>query len=191
MSLPYRPVVVHTSWRGRLVQAVASIVLVGVGIIGFSAAGEFRWVPAAFVTIGVIVFVIQLIDFPLVTVFDEQGIERRCLLRRNRLAWDDVETVARPGRATSRGSAAFRRLTGGDSTPTSSMGLVAEVGEKRRRHLLTDRIESQAEFDELARVMHEWAPMTMRASRPAEGVSPSFLYKRRRGTPDALPVDRL
>ncbi len=190
-----RPVVLHTSWRGRLQQAVAPLILFGIAAAGFVRAGEPRPVPVVLATIGTVILVIQLFDFPVVTVFGPDGVERRCLLRRQMLLWDDVASIARPGSiesATAVNSEPGRSPAGRQRRRSSRQGLVAEVGERRRRHLLTDHIEGVAEYDAVERGLREWSPMTpMRASRPAEGVAPTFLYKRRRGTPDALPVDRL
>ncbi len=187
-----RPVVLHTSWRGRLQQLIAPLILFGVAAAGFARAGEPRPIPVVLSAIGSVLLVIQLLDFPVVSVFGPTGIERRCVLRRVHLPWDDIVAIARPGTIVGGGSARVRSFVGAEPGTVSNQGLVAEVGDRRRRHLLADHIEGQAEYDAIERGLREWSPITpLRASRPGASVAPTFVYKRRRGVPDSLPVDRL
>ena len=187
-----RPVVLHTTWHGRLQQAGAPLILLGVAAAGFVRAGEARPVPLVLAVVGAAVLVTQLLDFPIVTVFGADGVQRRCVLRRQVLSWDDIGAIARPGTILGGGSARLRSFAGAEGPTATRQGLVAEVGERRRRYLLTDHVEGRAEYDAIERGLRIWSPSTpLRASRPPEGTAPTFVYKRRRGVPDSLPVDRL
>ncbi|HLF42418.1 MAG TPA: hypothetical protein VJA46_02690 [Acidimicrobiia bacterium] len=62
--------------------------------------------------------------------------------------------------------------------PRTFGGLVAVVG--RRRYLLVNQVEGPGEYDELAAAVKKWSAATLlRAARPPESASPSYLYRRR------------
>ncbi len=178
--------VLHTTWRGRLLFLTAPLVLLGLGGYGI-VFGGFQIFNSILAVIGLLLLAASLLDFPLYSVVGPEGVERRCLLRRERRAWSELRTIARPA---NRGIAS--RVRSGLGTGNSS-GLVAEIG--ARPSLLTDRIESPAEFDALENAMAQWVPgMVLRASRPTDGTAPTWLYKRRlgdgEGLIDALHVER-
>ena len=177
-----KPVVLHSSWRSRLLIALGPAFLLAWG--GFGAlGGGLRVINGVILFLGIVMAVVAAFDFPLRSVFGPDGIERQCLARTDRLAWDEIRSVARPAQ-----QGVGSRLRSAMKISKSS-GLVAERG--KVPHMLVDRVESQAEFDAIQRGISAWQPgMLMRASRPVETIPPTWLHKRRRGSGDGL-VDEL
>ena len=60
-------------------------------------------------------------------------------------------------------------------------GLTAVVG--RRRYLLTDHVESAAEYDHLEVLLDPHDLLTDRLHRPGEDTPPTWLYRRRHHRP--------
>lgn len=93
-------------------------------------------------------------DMPISTSFDREGIERRCPLRRQRIAWDHIDRIGR----TRPLFALWRRRAKG--------GLVAVRGQ--RQYLLADRRERDGELDRLitasglSRDDYRWAGVAQR-----------------------------
>lgn len=125
--------VVGTISGGVIAVAIAIGLLVSQGI-------TVGTVIVALIAVGLVAVV--LFDVPLSATFDQRGIERRALLRRQFIAW---ERVRRLGRMRSGIVRTLRSEVKG--------GLVAEVG--GRSYVLVDRTESPLEFDELRRVLGE------------------------------------
>lgn len=177
-----KPVVLHSSWRSRIAVALGPLFLLVWGGFGV-AGGGLQIFNGLLVFLGLVLAGVAAFDFPLRSVFGPDGIERQCLARNDRLAWADIRSVARPAQ-----QGIGSRIRAAAKAPKSS-GLVAERG--KVPHLLVDRIESQAEFDAIKRGISAWQPgMVMRASRPVDGIAPTWLHKRRRGSGDGL-VDEL
>ena len=171
-------VVLHTSWRGRVLFVTAPLLLAGLGLYGI-VAGGFQVFNTLLFIIGCLLLAAALFDFPLYTTIGTDGVVRRCLVRTDRLGWDQVTAIARPA---SRG--ALGGLKNGLGI-TNSTGLVVEIG--KRPAMLVDRIESPAEFDAVKNGLDQWVPgMILRASRPADGTAPTWLYKRRLGGGEGL-----
>lgn len=174
----HQSVVLHTSWRGRVLYGTAPLVLTGFGLYGVIVGG-FQVFNTVLLVIGVLLIAASLFDFPIHTTIGPDGIERRCLGRTDRLGWHQVTTIARPARG-----GISKRVRDGLGVPNST-GLVAEI--ETRPSMLIDRIESPAEFDAVQRGLATWCPtMVMRASRPADGIAPTWMYKRRVGAGDGL-----
>jgi hypothetical protein len=174
-----RPLVLHGSWRGRIFAAVSPVLLCSLGTFGLVLGGWHLW-PLSLLVVGVVLAAVVVFDYPLWVVIAEAGIERRCLLRSQRLVWDEMTMLARPAY-----SGWLRGLGRGPST-----GLVAEIG--RRRYLLTDRMESRAEYETLLRLIGIWARGTrVEATLPPDDSPPTWLYKRRRGPNEGGLVDQL
>ena len=162
-----------------MVAAFSPALLTTLGGVGL-ALGGFRWWPLTLLTVGLGLAAVVVVDYPIQVVFGPEGIDRRCLGRTERLAWDEVTRVVRPAYASLLG----RFRLGRDST-----GLVAE--RRGRRYLLTDKMESRAENEALLDGLFVWAPGTpVEATRPPDSTPPTWLYKRRRGDGDGL-VDEL
>jgi hypothetical protein len=172
---PVEPVVVHSSIRGLIAAVVSPAVLIALG--GAASSGGLRVLPVATLTLGVVLAVGVAVDFPRRTHFDAAGMTRVCALRRQRLAWEDTVAIERaPPTSIDR----VRNLTDRRDDPMISGGLVAR-GPGRKRWLLTDRVESQAEFDAVVAILRARNGATVvRAERPPSGAAPTDLYRRRR-----------
>lgn len=164
-------------------NAVAPTILLALAGIGFASGGRF--VPGAIGFVGLLLALVALFDYPVTVLFGPEGVERRCLLRRVSLSWDEVGAIGRPrktqDRSLQRLGGLAGRVTHGESTLGSpSSGLVAEVN--RRPHLLTDRIESTQEFEALRAGLVVWGSgVAIRASEPAAEIAATFSYKKRAG----------
>jgi hypothetical protein len=176
---PVEPVVVHSSIRGLVAAVVSPAVLIALG--GAASAGGLRTVPVAMLTLGIVLAVGVAVDFPRRTRFDETGMTRMCALRVQHLAWEDTVAIERaPATSIDR----VRNLTDRKDDPMISGGLVAR-GPGKKRWLLTDRVESQAEYDAVAAILRARDGATvLRAVRPPAGAAPTDLYRRRRRAKD-------
>ena len=162
----------HSSWRGLVASYLGASILfaAGVAAVVSSSGATGAWIV---VGIGALLVVGVTFDVPISTEFDREGVTRRPLLRRHRLAWDDVGqlTRARPGIA-----AAARNLNPG--------GLTAKVG--RRRYLLVDQCESRAEFDALVEMLADASDVDIGVDdllAPPQGIDPTWTYRRKRWQP--------
>lgn len=174
---PLGSLVLHSSWRGRLSALLTPTLVLGFGGIGIGGVGVRLW-PLLVLGLGAVLLIVVLVDYPFCAVFGRECVERRCLVRTERLAWSRIGLLGRPAY-----SGRFGRLG------RSTTGLVAAVG--RRRYLLTDRMESRAEHQALLRLMGEWATETpVEASLPPDDWPPTWLYKKRRGPSDSL-IDQI
>lgn len=173
-------VVLHTSWRGRFAALLAPAILLTLGGYG-AAVGGLRLVNGLLLAAGAVLFIIVALDYPLTARLGPDGIERHCLLRTERLGWGKVRAIARPGARQRIAGFSRSHLDDGEQRTAGRSGLVAEVG--KRPYLLVDKVESRAEHEALARGLRAWAPgLAFRASVPAEGVAPTWLYKRRQNS---------
>lgn len=189
LPAPFRPagperVVVHTSLRGLLAAAVTPVALIALGAAALASGGS-RAVPSLLLAGGLVLAVVVLADYPRRSEFDLTGITRVCWLRRQHIPWDRVVAIerSRPSTTSHARNLADRRSS---SERVVSGGLVGR-GAKRRRWLLTDRVESREEHRQLTALLERVArPVVMRAPTPHEGAPPTDLYRRRRNrTPEA------
>jgi hypothetical protein len=158
--------------------AASPLLVLSFGGVGVGGAGLRAW-PLGILVIGGLLLGVVLYDYPMWVVFTPAGIERRCLLRTERIRWERVAGLVRPAY-----KGRFRSLV------RTSTGLAAEVG--RRRYLLTDRMESRAEYEALLRALGAWSRGTpVEASMPPDDWPPTWLYKRRRGAASTSLVDWL
>lgn len=166
-------VVVHTSLRGLAAATVAPTALITLGVAALQDG--FRWLPASILLAGCVLAVGVLLDFPRHTRFTPVGIVRRCALRAHHIPWAEDITIERaPATTVDR----VRSLKQGATHAGPSGGLVAR-GTGRRRWLLTDRVESEPEYEAVAALV-EAQGATLRAARPRAGTPPTNLYRRRR-----------
>lgn len=170
------PVTLHSSWWGIVTAFATPLLLVLIGG-GTLAARGFHVVPAVILAVGVGLGAVALADFPVSCRFDGDGVERRCPLRRERLAWPSVDSIQRAS------GSRVRRLRAADGDGRrrvpSPGGLVARVG--RRRYLLVDQPESAGEWEAVVGVVAASAPdVAVAAARPPAGVPPTWLYRRGR-----------
>lgn len=176
---------VHTSLRGLLAATVTPVVLIALGAAALAGGGA-RVVPTLLLAGGLALAAVVLADFPRRAEFDRDGITRVCWLRRHHVPWERVVAIerSRPSTTSHARNVADRRSSPGERIVSG--GLVAR-GAKRRRWLLTDRVESRQEHEQLAALLARLAhPVAMRAPTPHAGAPPSDLYRRRRNrTPEA------
>ncbi|MBW3657288.1 MAG: hypothetical protein KY457_01525 [Actinobacteria bacterium] len=166
---------VHASWRGLAAAVASPLVLLGFAVSLLVLRGPG---PVAIVALvlGLALATVTLLDYPRRTEFAPDGVHRVCMLRRHVLPWPELVAIERTG-----GSAreAFRRRDEHAAT-TPRGGLVAR-GAGKRRFLLTDRVESRREFDELRALLGRLeVPTVLRAGRPSADAPPTDLYRRTR-----------
>lgn len=166
------PVTVHTSWRGLGSALLSPTVLLAYAAVLLSAGGTGP-VASISLLVGLGLAGVGLFDYPHRTEFSHEGIRRVCLLRTQLLPWADVVAIERaPGSVRS----AIRQR--GDDTPKVATGGLVARGLGRRRYLLTDRIESQGEYDRLRELLESLDVATsLRAGRPNPDVPPTDLYR--------------
>ncbi len=83
-------------------------------------------VPVVFGILGTLLGAVVIFDYPIAIEVNETGLIRICLLRHQRLKWEDIAAIVKPRRR----------------------GLVL-VTNKRKRHVLIDRILESAERQRL------------------------------------------
>jgi len=173
------PITIFSSWRGLVSAVFSPLFLLVLGGYTLQRVGV-RLLPIVITVAGAILALVVLLDYPRRSQFSASGVERICLLRRQVITWDGIGAIqrTRPERPT-------RKLrpsvdaTGRNPLPSMLGGLVAVVG--RRKYLLVNQVEGPGEYDELASALKEWGVSTpLRAARPPESASPSYLYRRRR-----------
>ena len=166
MTPPSDSVVLHSSWRGFATSLLGAGIILAVGAASTSLTGGAVG-SLILLAIGLTLFAVVAFDYPIAAEFDADGVTRRPLLRRHRLAWSDAQqlTRVRPGIA-----AAARSLKPG--------GLALRVG--RRRYLLVDQCESLEEFERLVELLE-------RDDReigldeliiPPVDIDPTYIYRR-------------
>ncbi len=141
-------------------SALSPLVLLTLGIWGLSRAGELRILPTILFAIGVILAVVAALDVPLKIRLDEAGVHRRCLLRRQVLAWDDVLGLRRP--RTRRGRRAADRSVrsspgAAEGADPGRGGLLVETT-ARRQYLLSAGRERPATYAAIEEVVRRHAP---------------------------------
>lgn len=178
---PARQVVVHTSLRGVAGAVVTPLALLALGIGSTVAVGAAP-VPIGLVVLGAGLATVTLLDYPRRAVFGPEGITRVCVARRHHLPWGRLVAIERTRPTT---AASVRNLVDREGPAQVSGGLVAR-GPGRRRWLLTDRIESNLEYDRLEALLASLDVATnLRAARPHDGITPTDLYRNtRRSTRD-------
>ena len=169
-SEPAATVTLHSSWRGIVGSFSGAFLLLFLGALAVSASG-WSLLSGGLLVVGVVMSVGTSFDYPIQSTFGPEGIERRCVLRRQHLPWDRVRQLTR-----SRSS-----LFGGGSRLG---GLAAIVG--RRRYLLVDQAESGAEHDALDELLGEARSESVGFDglmRPGDDVNPTWIYRRGRWRP--------
>ena len=175
MSSRRVPLVLHSSLVRLSLQVSTPVLLLGFGLWGLARGGG----PVAVVVtlLGAAVALVVLLDLPLRSEFDEDGVTRVCLLRRHRLPWSRVVSVERLGGAPSR-----RGDDGERKPPSATRGLAARTG-PRRLHLLVDRRESHAEYVALSELLDGRGTRLRAGAPPLEappaGRGPRALHRRR------------
>lgn len=166
-------VTIYSSWRGIAAAFVTPLLLLLVGLTAVRTVG-WRVLPTGIVLLASGLLLVALLDVPLQTRFDREGVHRTCLLRRHTLPWESIRLLQR-----ARGNLhSYIRLKGSPSEAKPSGGLVAAVG-RQRRYQLTDRIESRSEYDMLRDVVRlREGDVEVTAVRPSAKTPPTTLWRR-------------
>ncbi|MEM9037935.1 MAG: hypothetical protein AAGD18_25325 [Actinomycetota bacterium] len=158
--------VLHSSWTG-IVLTVAGAILLCIFTVLLVLGGALWWIIAVAAVLTAISLGVVCFDLPVASEFTSAGVTRRAPLRHQHLAWSDVRRLTRHRSGLAR-----------NRSEQAGGGLVAEIG--RRRYALVDRMESAIEFDELRRVLGEHGERlgVDQMARPADGRSPTWMYRR-------------
>lgn len=161
-------ITLHSSWRGITLSMVGALAVFLVGSIAVGANG-FTPIPTVILVLGTVMVCAVVFDYPVASTFGRDDVVRRAMLRTHRIRWDRVDQLTRARPSLTSG---LRQLKPG--------GLTAKVG--RRRYLLVDQCESEAEFDELSELLDarfvELAIDEMIV--PPAGIDPTWTYRRKR-----------
>ena len=161
-------------------SSLAGIIAIGVGVVvldvfavGLLLSAGLSIASVVIGLVAVISSVVVLVDMPVASTFDGQGVIRRAVLRRHRVPWERVDRLARLRRGVVR-------------TPRASpdAGLVAMVGS--RRVMLVDRMEGRQEFELLSEILGSQAKtLEFDGLRvPPKEQNPTWLYRRAKWAPD-------
>lgn len=168
-----RTITLHSTWTGILMSYAGAIIFV---LFSFFLLLD---IGANLITIGLLVTsliftAVALFDLPFAAEFRSDGVIRRTALRHQFIEWDRVNRLRRLRVGVLR---TRRDGRGG--------GLVADID--GRKYVLVDTMESAIEFDDLRRVIGEWADalgVTV-DTRPPDGRSPTWLYRKDRWKPES------
>lgn len=170
--------ILYPTWLGLLASGLVPVVLVILGLLALSG-GSGGAVAGGMVAFGLITGGLAGRDFPRSVVIGPDGIERRCLLRRHHLPYDEVAAVRRaPGSRLAAARAARERAGTNSGAATRITGGLIASGPGRRRWMLTDQPESRAEYDRLAQLLGAHGSTLLEADRPPPGATPTSLYRR-------------
>ncbi|MFP4635257.1 MAG: hypothetical protein ACLFRD_05300 [Nitriliruptoraceae bacterium] len=176
----------HSTLLGSATAVVSPTLLIGLGLLSTTAAGP-RAIPIGLLVAGVVIGAASLLTFPRRCVVTPTGVTRICWARRHHLSWQDIAVVARvPRRRRARDGQ--RAEATSEPERTVSGGLLA-LGHGRRSWMLTDQVESRAEYDAVATVLAEVPATRLRAERPHPAATPTDLYRRGRRAHDRTGGD--
>ncbi len=134
---PEDAVVLRSSWFGIAFAGLGVVCLLAIAV-AVAVNNGFGVIPLIVMIAAVGSALVVLFDMPLSTSVDAEGVVRRTPLRRQRIAWDDIDRLQRMRRVS-----LIPRV--------ASKGLVAMRGP--RQVLLCDRTESAFQFEEMRRVV--------------------------------------
>lgn len=168
-----RSVTLHSTWTGIVMSFLGATLFVGFSIL-------LVWdIGANLITVGLLVTslifaTVAVFDLPISAEFRRDGVVRRTLFRHQFIEWDRLNRLRRLRVGVWR---TRRDGRGG--------GLIADI--KGRNYVLVDTMESAIEFDDLRRLLGEWADALGLSDelRPPDGRSPTWLYRRDRWKPDS------
>ncbi len=166
-------VTLHSTWTGIVMSYVGAALFVAFAV-GLLAVSEVNVVTVGLLVTSVAFAAVALFDLPLAAEFRRDGVVRRTALRHQFIDWDRVTRLRR----LRVGLLRTRRDGRGG-------GLVAAIN--GRKYVLVDTMESAIEFDELRRVLVEWADALglNGQMRPPDGRSPTWLYRKDRWKPES------
>ncbi len=171
------PTVLHSSLIGIVLSFGGVAVLVALALA--SAASGGSGIVTGLLAIGSLLGAgVVLLDMPISSSFDSDGVTRRALLRHQRLRWDDVDRLSRSRKGMFRSS---------KMAPTGGLIAVRE----RRNYTLVDRMEGHVEFGQLRKSLGEAGERLGidRVAQPAHDQAPTWLHRRAKWAPTS-PGDR-
>lgn len=166
-------ITLHSTWMGIAMSYLGAVLFVAfaAGLVVFS---EVNLITIGLLVTSLVFAAVALFDLPIASEFRHDGVVRRTALRHQFIDWERVTRLRR----LRVGILRTRRDGRGG-------GLVAAIN--RRKYMLVDTMESAVEFDELCRVLGEWADaLGLRETmRPPDGRSPTWLYRKDRWKPES------
>jgi hypothetical protein len=146
------------SWRVFVSGVVSTILLLVTSI----AAGRIAVIATVLLLLGLIIGAFTVFDTPYRTILDSTGVRRCCLGRKHHTQWEHVDIIDRSLALTQ----ARNRDDSGNSSGRRPGGL--SVGVRRRKYMLTDVAEADAQYNALAAAVAVWCPdVIFRASPPS------------------------
>ena len=166
-------VTLHSTWTGIVMSYLGAVLFVAFAV-GLLSVSYFGVITVGLLITSVVFAGVALFDLPISAEFRDDVVVRRTALRHQFIDWDRVTRLRR----LRVGMLRTRRDGRGG-------GLVAHI--KGRKYVLVDTMESAVEFDEVRRVMGEWADALGLGDdlRPPDGRSPTWLYRRDHWKPDS------
>ncbi len=166
-------ITLHSTWTGIAMSYLGAAVFVAFSV-GLLWANGVRLITVALLVTSLAFAAVALFDLPISAEFRRTGVVRRTALRHQFIDWDRVSRLRR----LRVGMLRTRRDGRGG-------GLVAAID--GRKYVLVDTMESAVEFDDLQRVMGEWADaLGLKGEmRPPDGRSPTWLYRKDRWKPES------
>ena len=154
------------------VSLASPLILLGLGLWGWWQAGELRAIPVVLMVLGFGLGAVAVTDVPHAIRLDEVGLHRRCLVRTQTLAWDDLSGLTRSHQTTGRrrrGRSAVPDQPGalaGSDARSGRSGLAAE-GWDGRRYLLSMGRERPDTYEAVRSAVARFAPRFVHArARP-------------------------
>lgn len=155
------PIVLRSPRRPIVVGLGAVVALVGLAVAGMVAASGLAVVPVVLCGLAAAIAWVTVRDTPFETTLDASGVTRRCLARRQHVAWDQISTIGRGVAPVVRD----HKESGIRNRARGTGALFIEVG--RRRLDLSSAAEEPSEFDRIAAHVPGWAPdVVIRARAP-------------------------
>ncbi len=159
------PIELRPSWRVFVSGGLSTNLLVVVPAAAMLVVGRLAIVALVLVLLGVTIGAFTVFDTPQRTVIDHTGVLRRCPGRIHHIPWSRVDSIGRALALTQ----ARRRDDQGNAGGRRPGGLTANVG--KRRYMLTDVAETDAQHEALAAALAIWCPEVLfRAAPPAKSV---------------------
>jgi hypothetical protein len=168
-----RTITLHSTWTGIVMSYLGAAIFVGFSLLLLLDVGA-RLVTVGLLVTALIFTAVALFDLPISSEFRADGVVRRTAIRHQFIDWERLNRL--------------RRLRVGLWSRNGSGrggGLIADV--KGRNYVLVDTMESSIEYDELRRVLGEWADALGLTDelRPPDGRSPTWLYRRSHWKPES------
>lgn len=166
-------ITLHSTWTGIVMSYLGAALFVTFAV-ALITVSEVNLVTIGLLVTSLVFATVALFDLPIAAEFRRDGVVRRTALRHQFIDWERVTRLRR----LRVGMLRTRRDSRGG-------GLVAHINS--RKYVLVDTMESSVEFDELHRVMGEWADALGLGGdlRPPDGRSPTWLYRKDRWKPES------